>query len=181
MSKYKIGKKYRVQCARVKYGDHIVSHPLEKLKVISVPKSGWLPIIGTLHEDNEIIGFTPEHVHLDLRFLRIRRKRNPIEFSLEKIMRYPLVKGKKEVIEFTSRVLTCKREATEFGASVWLVDLEKAYEDKTIDIEGLCPHRNIPLKAGCKRPDGSVICAGHGLQWSAKGRVVHREYVWNGW
>ena len=41
-------------------------------------KPGWVPIIGPVHDDAEIIGFEPKHWHVDFRFLpRNMRRKTP--------------------------------------------------------------------------------------------------------
>ena len=50
---YVIGKFYRVPCVRAKINRRL----------------RWWPLLTTIHNDFEIIGFKPDHAHVDARFM----------------------------------------------------------------------------------------------------------------
>ena len=58
------GRFYKVPC---------ISHPY--LKYICRNWGNLAPLIGTLHQDIEHIGFDPWHIHLDTRFLTLSKSR----------------------------------------------------------------------------------------------------------
>jgi hypothetical protein len=60
----------------------------------------------------------------------------------------------------------CKRVMPDFPArprAIW-ASLEKAYAGCVLKDGHICPHRGIDLRPFAK-PDGTVICPGHGLRW----------------
>lgn len=135
--------------------------------------SGDLPLIGPKHNDTEVLGFDPEHIHVDLRF--VPRKyidqikvppalRVVIFGKLESGLRYPDIKLREFVClrewpVFPSEQLSRSKELSEHWSGVQMKKM-------------ICPHRGISL-AACPVVNGVVTCPGHGLKWNVEtGKLV---------
>lgn len=167
-----IGKMYRVLCVNVNDGHRYAAYI----------RNGWLPVVGTAHDDTEIIGVSGRHYHIDWRFTkmgdigefesarkfgRVIWERNVIGKPL--FMRRKLLR---QMDEFPIRI-------PNFGGGsspiVFIPRLEAAYRDVKLKQNCmLCPHRGISL-AGVPEKDGVRVCPGHGLAWRiSDGAMVPR-------
>jgi hypothetical protein len=147
-----------------------------------------VPLLGTVHEDRDIVGFKPWHIHVDTRFLSfpkvniltdpysdMRVLGTPLSFSdfwfdEEKITRWGNA-------NLSMRLMKARRaEPPEWlkGIARWMPALESSYADASAAC-GVCPHRQIPLSAGRDMGNGVRQCPGHGLCWDREGRMVRRE------
>lgn len=153
--------------------------------------NSFLPVIGPLHDDREIIGFADQHWHIDFRFLNVRlwnawgrgRRGRLNVFGR-------VVSLKNTTAAVTSRVVRCKRAMPVFPTVVsspwstktdlqtvsWLKPLEDAFAAHRIKTScATCPHRGVPLTGLPVNKDGVIVCPGHGLAWNATtGELVRR-------
>ena len=163
-----VGKMYKVPCIRQVYCDH--PQPSQE--------ADWIPVIGPIHDDKEIIGYSPLHLHRDNRFV----KKTPFSYeSSDALSRLGRVERVTESVSWRFRIecaikhRKCIRLADVWTPVKFTRPLEEAYRRCRIGPDGLCPHRGIPLAVGARLPDGSTVCAGHGLRWSAKGELLPLE------
>jgi hypothetical protein len=140
---------------------------------------GWLPVIGPKHEDKEIVGFPWEHFHLDWRFVPrrvfdwIAGIRGP-QYVYASPIQCPNMRGERVIDEGPIlKRMTYKRELPPFprAPTSWVPVLAKKYACAKL-INGVCPHRGIPVSA--MHRDGDILtCPGHGLQWNAITGLAH--------
>ena len=169
------GRFYRVPC---------ISHPTLKNSRFNWGK--WIPLIGTLHQDIEHIGFDQWHIHVDTRFLTITispYKYWPESSALGRVLSLSghsahqrfydknyLDIASNAVLEL--RRMQCRRPVPPvFPEASWTSALEKAHVGCRI-VDGLCPHRGVPLACGRHVAPGVRQCPGHGLAWDEDGRQV---------
>ncbi len=131
----------------------------------------WIPLIGPPHQDKEI-NFPYWHIHVDTRFLTLNNSQGqyaaaaPVCFSgpspyLDEIYEDIVNNSALQV-----RRLQCRRaEPLAFFSAVWRGELQKAYADSCA-VNGICPHRGIPIACGHRLAPGLRQCPGHGLVWS---------------
>jgi len=175
------GKYYMVPCANYTADS---CHPL------------WVPLLGTVHEDKEAIGFKAWHVHTDTRFLRLKQRDNPIDQQQENnialsrplsltdpycliyerempvsVAYAPLEMRKKQARRTQSLEWKLDKTAYWRNGKNWLLVLEDTYANANAAC-GVCPHRQIPLSAGRDMGNGVRQCPGHGLCWDRDGRMV---------
>lgn len=136
----------------------------------------WLPVMGPLHEDAEIIGFHFHHYHIDWRFVsariwnRTRSRRNDSK-SGDRIILATVISPEISGVQFAGdpapRRMRCNREMPDFPSekAPWFPRLEAAYATRKLPACRTCPHRGLPLANLPPKPDGTVICPGHGLRW----------------
>lgn len=134
----------------------------------------WVPLLGPLHEDAEIVNFQEQHWHIDWRFVSQREWNHYCSFTTP--LAVPISEKNVDGPPCHRR-LKCKREMPIFpghGRVIWLKELEAAYQNDNLKPGLICPHRGIPL-AGCPAKDGVVVCPGHGLAWNIEtGKLVPR-------
>jgi hypothetical protein len=161
------GRFYRVPC---------ISH--RKLKESSCNWGKWIPLIGSLHQDIEHVGFEPWHIHVDTRFLTLSE--NGYYSESGALGRVVTLSGlsiwkwldiaSNAVLEL--RRLQCRRPVPPvFPQTRWAESLQKAHAGCRI-VDGLCPHRGIPIACGRHVAPGVRQCPGHGLAWDEGGRQV---------
>jgi hypothetical protein len=141
-----------------------------------------VPLLGTVHEDRDVIGFQAWHIHVDTRFLHGHLDGNymllarPLSITsnwpFEDKSLDPLAKGELDVRRF--RAVRSEPPELPPGIAQWKADLEDLYADASAAC-GVCPHRQIPLTAGRDMGDGVRQCPGHGLCWDREGRLVRQE------
>lgn len=156
-----VGRFYQVPCIRHYYGG-----------------KNWIPVIGPVHDDNDVIGFPLRHLHRDTRFdPSILLTTNGSLTRLSNVMRVDDEWLKYSEVEFTVERRKCLRIADRWIPVRFTKPLEEQHRRCRIGADGLCPHRGIPVALGHRLPDGSMICAGHGLRWSANGELLPLEEV----
>lgn len=154
--------------------------------VKTMPYQGpWLgqevPVLGTLHEDQELTGFRWKHWHVDWRFVThglmdhviTRCKRRPDDGFLGIPVYFP-----NRPLPDPRRVeLECKREHAMFPSNVeWMATMEFAHRERRSDCK-TCPHRGISLVGAPVDGRGARVCPGHGLAWDREtGELMPR--VW---
>lgn len=154
MSDYVIGKMYSVPC---------VENPPWK------NAGRWLPILGPLHEDAEIVKFEYRHYHIDWRFVSKSFFTTstwglPPRSPLGRVLSPDLIPG--FAYQIINRRMKCKRTMPEFPVTApWLSELEQEFESARLGPNLICPHRGMPIN-GCPIKDGNVVCPGHGLRWN---------------
>lgn len=167
---FEVGKFYRVPC--------VLAHKRFACG------AGWVPVIGPLHEDAEIINFQDEHFHIDWRFVTERMLKRAqyfgamSEFTRPIQIRTSKLYGDQDKIVLDGPVvkrLLCHRE---FGTyprrpARWQPVLDAVYRDCKLKPGMVCPHKGIPLES-VRAVDGIVTCPGHGLRWNVEtGELVH--------
>lgn len=140
---------------------------------------GWIPVIGPMHEDAELIGFPFQHFHVDWRFVpqrlwRLLGNRCYTNHHFAWPIQCPDGRGKRVILEGPLlRRMKCKRDPGRFPTerAGWLKALGERYACAKLT-NGACPHRGIPVSA--MHRDGDVLtCPGHGLQWNAITGLPH--------
>jgi hypothetical protein len=146
-------------------------------------KGPWLPLIGPVHDDIEIINFRPLHVHVDSRFVHesygnkcgsstdLLKLGTPLSLTSPWSESNELIRG----LQFAVKRRKCRRKALCWDPVRFTRELEAAHRGCRVTPDGLCPHRRIPIALGHRLPDGSTVCAGHGLRWSATGEPLPLE------
>jgi hypothetical protein len=167
------GRRYMVPC---------ISHPRLTRKLFGW--GNWIPLIGPLHEDQEHVGFKPWHIHVDTRFITFysrgfyaesRALAQPVSFSDGGTWNgvhddLYLDVANNAVIDL--RRLQCRRPVPPvFPQARWAGELQKAHAGCRV-VDGLCPHRGIPIACGRHLAPGVRQCPGHGLAWDDDGRQV---------
>lgn len=153
-----VGQFYKVPCVRVERW-----HQFE----------GWFPVIGPMHEDAEIIRFSPEHFHIDWRFVSERiwkefGNRSYPGHHFAWPIQCPDGWGRKVILEGPAlKRLKCKRDPGRFPTekATWMDRLHKAMACTKLT-NGVCPHRGIPVDAMHREGD-ILTCPGHGMRWNA--------------
>jgi hypothetical protein len=164
-----VGKMYRVPCVR-RLNARDPSDFLGK---------GWMPVIGPIHDDKEVIGVAPLHLHYDSRFLSIEpdwsrpgplgRLGTVVGVDVDETF------GIQRKLQYALKLRKCRRATDVWTPVKFTRPLEEAHRRCRIGPDGLCPHRGIPLALGARLQDGSTVCAGHGLRWSAEGELQPLE------
>lgn len=166
---YEIGKVYDVPCV---YADNWINL-----------YTGWIPVIGPMHEDAEHVNFPYEHWHIDWRFFSKRmfdkvimpahvllpKYKTPEQYLYAWPVQQKDLNGRAIVARpVEQRRMTCKRTFPEFPrhAAKWIPELECAYAGSQMK-NMRCPHRGIPLD-GLSVMDDVVTCPAHGLRWNVK-------------
>jgi hypothetical protein len=164
------GRRYMVPC---------ISHPRLRRKLFGW--GNWIPLIGSLHEDQEHVGFNPFHIHVDTRFITIdfyaepRALAQPVSLSDGGRSNgvhddHYLEIASNAALEL--RRLQCRRPVPPvFPQAKWAGKLQKAHAGCRV-VDGLCPHRGIPIACGRYLAPGVRQCPGHGLAWDGDGRQV---------
>jgi len=165
-----VGKKYLLRCIKTigfQYG-----------------KTHNLPVIGDFHTDQEIIGFSDEHIHVDWRFLSRSDWSDFSNKGNRADLVYSRVISRQYVVGETERVLRCNRDFPPFPLQIpehhieWFPQLEKFYctSSSQIDCKERCPHRGINLSSIACNKNGIKVCPAHGLQWDSKGDLVPQVF-----
>lgn len=136
----------------------------------------WVPLIGPPHQDKEIVNFPYWHIHVDTRFLTLNNLCEsayaagaPVCFggpspNLDKIYEDIVNNSALQV-----KRLQCRRaEPLAFPSAPWRKELQQAYADSRA-VDGVCPHRGIPITCGHQLALGVRQCPGHGLAWAEDG------------
>lgn len=162
-----VGKMYKVPCIRRVHSG----------KFRDLSGRGWIPVLGPIHDDEELIGFASPHLHNDSRFLTVKGNRVHSD-SLSRLGTVTCL-GDGFVhlgpVQYALKLRMCRRLTDVWTPVRFTRPLEEAYRRCRIGPDGLCPHRGIPLALGARLQDGSIVCAGHGLRWSAEGELLPLE------
>jgi hypothetical protein len=161
------GRFYNVPCAR-----HVTRR--------SNSNPPWAPIISPVHDDLDVIGFQYLHVHHDTRFWPMPLSAHGGLLSrLGKVLSVddPSAHSwdNSRELQFAVKRRLCRRQADRWEPVKFTRPLEDKHRRCRIGPDGLCPHRGIPIALGHRLPDGSTVCAGHGLRWSSTGELLTLE------
>ena len=188
MMAYEIGRYYRIPHVRARWPG------------ASRRKAWWIPVLGPLHEDREIIGFMDVHWHVDYRFLptAVRKRLRDLKvhpawdvFDTPVTKVVPvgwsehhgrkvgyLPEGQPPETYMRDRRVKCKADypADPFAeVASWFADLEAAYADRSLKAGLICPHRGADLSTFTPDEEGCVTCPLHGLRWHIEtGKLVRR-------
>ena len=147
---------------------------------------GYVPIIGPLHTDAEIIQFPHEHWHIDWRFAPKALwdyaafgpwRDNSHCYAVVQQPRAVPSWGHKVLIDeeygVQPRRMKCKREfpAYPYSKAKWFTELKAKFAGCKLKPGLICPHKGVPV-VGPKEGD-IATCPGHGLRWN----VVTGEIV----
>lgn len=171
-----VGKFYMVPCVKVRPG----------ARTSWIASTGWVPVLGMKHRDAEHLDFPHEHYHVDWRFVgdkqyaAVLRKPSGLPHGsvltdTEGDFRNPSIRQ-----PVVMRRLKCRRDMPDFpevrkivagmeyhgdsGAKWERLERAQAIVCNKLKPGNICPHRGIDLTPFVK-PDGTVICPGHGLRW----------------
>lgn len=178
--RYKVGESYVVPCIKARTvftnGSKVANWGGE-----------WIPVLGPVHRDAEIINFPFLHYHVDWRFVservfqRVARDRLDRFVLAQPLMVHPSKPNeraedeKEMVVESVVpdyRMRECKREMQTWFSFVgyetvrWMKGLEESCAHLKME-NMVCPHRGTPLK-GCPQDGDVVHCPNHGLRWNVK-------------
>ena len=133
----------------------------------------WVPLIGPPHQDNEIVNFPYWHIHTDTRFLTLDDSPPALHAAGAPVcFGGPYHEFFQNIINNSNlqvKRLQCRRaEPLAFPSAPWRGDLQNAYADSRA-VDGICPHRGIPIACGHQLAPGLRQCPGHGLVWSEDG------------
>lgn len=144
------------------------------------PTDGFIPTIGPKHEDADILAFPHEHYHIDWRFVPAAMVESASQWigKPHGIVITNTHGGHKVQGQLEMKRRKCRREMPDFpaqppsrseGAGRKWVLLEEMQSRVCNRLKpgNICPHRGIDLTPFVK-PDGTVICPGHGLRWDTK-------------
>lgn len=166
-----------------------------RVPTVQMPMFGFLdiwPVIGPWHEDREMFGFEPYHVHLDVRFLTkaqqcfIERwithvERDWVAEAQAMPLHWPQVSTDDGLVSFEEppeivyRRKKCQASGYAYrhrGKSA-IVRLTESMQGARLGPKQICPHRDLPLGSIAHDSDGVITCPGHGLRWCAEsGRLL---------
>lgn len=155
---YRIGGMYRVPCIETK---------------ISGLSSLW-PILGSWHDDVDVIGFKDKHFHVDARFLNQRQwlaMANHVNGE-DSVFSTVIIDSEIDPLGSVENRLRkcrrkCRREWPQYPHTRprWLPKLEQAYRYKKIDSRLVCPHRGTSFQGLKADEAGCVTCPLHGLRF----------------
>ena len=157
----------------------------------------WWPVLGTTHDDTQILKFERPHRHVDFRFLRktdrgmLYSPGTPIHpaFIIPIIMvapdlpwyrdpyspldQIPLSKLPLADLPVTTYFRTMRRRFNQPWPRhpgqifPWMSDLEQAYNQARLSETGFCPHQGTDLSGYTPDQAGIIECPLHGLRWDA--------------
>lgn len=177
---YEVGKFYNVPCVLGEWGNR--------------SKRAWWPVMGSQHEDKDIIGFPHQHYHIDWRFVARPQTDwfqaavsaladNPLAYNYN----LPLMTWHLNEHGLPAPVLRrrkCQRPHAlpwDLRRITWMPKLEAAYKGCKLAKGHICPHRGFDLS---HEPvvNGVVTCPLHGLRWNIEtGELAPRTCAPQSW
>lgn len=178
---YIVGEFYKVPCMQV----------LPSNRIPLADPFGWVPVLGPLHEDFEILEFRLAHYHIDWRFVSEAVWRRAVQdvdqgaavgHVLSTVLSNTHGTPWRQKVEGTPelRRIKCRRAMPDFPHNSTIPDrsyrwerLERAqaFTCSKLKPGNVCPHRGIDLTPFIKE-DGTVTCPGHGLRFDARTREL---------
>lgn len=174
-----VGELYERPCVR---GQWVSSRPT------------WIPVIGTVHQDDGPVNANFEHIHVDYRFLsptmleeaKPDEKSAPI-FDIHVVHSLPISNvwpegadgpislDKPQIGEIAVETWLRKRPCAYQGPYPeypghfvpWVKELHRIYRTATL-VDGKCPHQGTDLTGIEPDRQGVITCPLHGLRWWAK-------------
>ena len=142
-------------------------------------RARWWPVIGSIHEDAEIIGFPHHHYHVDLRFVAPSALTQFVRYHLRYALPLTLLSERAPQVRLRTYHQPWPdypflRDGLDYRPS-WMEALEAAYAETRLTC-ARCPHRGIPLDGPGIQTDaqGNRTCPGHGLVWRPDGTLLRR-------
>jgi hypothetical protein len=151
----------------------------------------YVPVLGQFHLDQEIIGFSYVHIHIDYRFVQFSYNTGdwinggivkPAKLATySDLLYHPLVVKHASASEVAKilesvavRELVCLHPALEYQPAEFSRKLYNKFCYDTVPAtpEAVCPHRGIRLADGHTNCAGVRTCPGHGLRWSSTGQAL---------
>lgn len=141
----------------------------------------WVPLIGSPHDDLDVMGDPRWHIHIDTRFIKfpphysLKDKENSIQYII--VLTHPindviypkLMNNLRNRSLLRVRKMKCIRSnPLKYPDAPWGNKLRDVYAEHKV-LEGRCPHRGFSVKCGRLVRDGVYQCPGHGLMWDIKG------------
>lgn len=164
---YKIGEMHYVKCVKIRQWFH-TKHGMG----MSNFKTGtWVPVIGELHNDEEIIKFPHDHYHVDWRFV------NDTDF-FSILPSHPLgvVVIEESIIEEKIMCKKVLRDMPEYPEKVkFRIALEKKYKEAKLK-KGRCPHKGADISSISPDENGNIVCPLHGLKFCGLSKKVIQTY-----
>jgi Rieske [2Fe-2S] domain len=170
------GKMYQVPC---------LTSP--RFRRRSLNWTGTVPLLGTVHEDSDLVGFKPWHVHVDWRFVKPTKDKRFVngeshdgnQYNLANVLTLsyePLVYSSQDQ-DFTFwNDVTCeiKLKLCRFTTPYpWITPDDVPFRAKLQQhfqhcdaTGGLCPHRGLPLSYARNMGNGRLQCPLHGLEFT---------------
>jgi hypothetical protein len=132
------------------------------------------PVLGPMHSDGEIIGFAPDHYHLDWRFIGERVIDSVTHHGRMSMFATVIHAGVGSALnpnglpEPILRRLKCKRQFPNYPhwRAPWMAKLEAHFAGCRLR-HRVCPHRGVPLNSLPVSTDGYITCPAHGLRFRA--------------
>ena len=128
--------------------------------------TGWAPIIGPRHSDEETIKFPDEHYHYDFRFVTAAQMSKILGLR-EPAIAPAVVLDSKYVKDTRWRRRMCRHAGPPewpYQRSPWMAALEDAYASHRLKPDcRVCPHRGLPLNGQPVRlrlPSGGMYTHG---------------------
>lgn len=149
-----------------------------------MPADGWVATLGTKHTDPELAS---EHVHYHVDWRFCSEQKYDLACGIHVRPHGRVITSSDGWYTVGSTVLKrrkCHRAMTDFPSQAkpltrgyeggvctkpltrW-AQLERTHACTKLKPGNICPHRGIDLTPFVK-PDGTVICPGHGLRWDTK-------------
>lgn len=125
------------------------------------------PVLGPLHQDEEIIKFPDLHYHFDFRFLNTWQYKYFQELRLQPVHRWVLTEHSGVKLgPVIYRKKKCRRLMPGFPQIMggWLTALAEAYKNHTFK-DMICPHKGASLRGLPVDAEGCITCPLHGLRW----------------
>lgn len=166
---FEIGKSYAVPCI-------FVAQPNRQYWM---PRNGWVPTLGPKHDD-QALGLAADHFHIDWRFIDERGfdLADGLTPRLGRVITSASGRFKIDAPTVLKR-RKCRRVMADFPSQSlprW-VAFEASHACVKLKPGNVCPHRGTDLTPFIK-PDGTVVCPGHGLLWNTKtGDLMPRHAV----
>lgn len=175
-AQFVVGKFYMVPCMKVALS----------ARSFWMEANGWVPVLGPKHEDAEHLGFPYPHFHIDWRFVSAACFKRAVRGKQEsRVLAKVLTNTTGDSFDHQIvgqpelRRIKCKREMPVFPQAHsigqkggldhgwrWIhMERAQAFTCNKLKPGNICPHRGIDLTSFIK-PDGTVICPGHGLKWN---------------
>lgn len=160
---YKIGKTYDVKCVQIRefaYGlDGGVANRAyfdDKL---------WVPVIGDMHTDVDIINFKHPHYHVDWRFVDAKSYRAAIKVRNVKEFIFSIVIVDVNIRETQVMPRRMIRQFFNYPSPIrFTEELEEHYKNARLK-NHRCPHQGADLRSVAPNADGHLVCPLHGLRF----------------
>ena len=188
-----------------KYYDvpHVRAVFMEPIWTPATPE--WWPVIGPMHEDAEIINFSANHYHVDMRFMTQAQYLKGVpaggvsspchrifsevivnvwpdgwntQVALSEIGDHADIIPVESYYRLQRRRFQRDYERYPVHLPRWLADLHRAHKDRQLKDNMICPHRGADLSNIAPDEDGIITCPLHGLRWCAATGAIAPLHDW---